>query len=529
MSDNTPSQPTPDPTRRPEEPTAPEPTTRAEPTAPVEPPTPAEPSQPVAPSPTTADAPATASASASTSAPATASTPNTPETPVAPSLPTAPGTPAKPSPSVPNLPVADSSFSNSPDYNWQPAAPTGKPERAAKRGNIGIIAALAVGALVGGASGAGVYALATGNTNFPSSRPGTSATNITVNDPGDATLITAAAAAAAPSVVTISVAGDGSSGSGSGVILSGDGYTLTNAHVATLSGATADPTIQVQMSDGRLFPAELVGSDPIADLAVIKIDADIEFQPAEFADSAKLNVGDTVVAVGAPLGLSNTVTSGIVSALNRSITVASSAAPDTEEAPAPDDGNSPFDFWEFDNGQEPDQPQGSSTIALPVIQTDAAINPGNSGGALLDTDGRVIGINVAIAGTGSNSQQTAGNIGVGFAIPSNFAKRISAELIENGEASHGLLGASVADVTEDTEISSSATVGSSIQTVTQGGAADKAGLRKGDVVVEFNGMPITGKTDLTAQVRVLAGGSDAELSYVRNGKTETVTVTLGKL
>src|SRR5690606_19035001 len=209
--------------------------------------------------------------------------------------------------------------------------------------------------------------------------------------------------------------------------------------------------------------------------------------------------------IGAPLGLSNTVTSGVVSALNRSITVASSAAPDTEEAPeTPDapDGWGPFDFWEFDNGPRSGSTPTSSTIALPVIQTHAAINPGSSGGALLDEEGKVIGINVSIASTGNTGSSTAGSIGVGFAIPANLAKRVASALIEAGTASHGLLGATVADVTDDRAIDSDV-VGASIQSVTPDGAAEQAGLKQGDVVVEFEGLPITGKTDLTAQVRVL--------------------------
>lgn len=500
MSDSTPSQPTPEP--NPESSTPP--TGQSNPT---------EPSNPSAPDP---------------SAPAAPAAPDAPEAPVAPPTPPAAATPP-PGSSSPN--------SVSPDSVWQPvdsADTKTKPEK--RSGSVGIIAALAIGALIGGVSGAGVYAVATNNADRPSVQQGSGATNITVNDPGNATTVTAVAASAAPSVVTISVAGEGASGTGSGVVLTKDGYILTNAHVATLSGATSDPTIKVQTSDGHLYDAKLIGSDPIADLAVVKVDAaGVEFQPAKFADSSKLNVGDTVVALGAPLGLSNTVTSGIVSALNRSITVASSAVPETQGDEAPDNGNQdnngngPFDFWQFDNGDEPSTQAPTATIALPVIQTDAAINPGNSGGALLDSDGRVIGINVAIASTGSSSQSTAGSIGVGFAIPANLAKRISDDLIKDGAASHGLLGASVRDVTEDETVASSATVGSSIWEVTPGGAADKAGLRKGDVVIEFNGMPITGKTDLTAQVRVLPGGADAELVYVRAGKTETVTVTLGEL
>ena len=453
----------------------------------------------------------------------------TPETSAsAPTPSPSPGTPpAPPAPPVP--PVAG------PWPTANPAAASAAPAKTEKRsGSVGVIAALAVGALIGGVSGAGVTAIAFNNAAGQNTTASTSDTNITVNDPGNATTVTAVAASASQSVVTISVRGEGSSGTGSGVFLSEDGYVLTNAHVATLSGATADPTLSVQTSNGHLYKATLVGSDPIADLAVVKIEANgVKFQPAKFADSSELNVGDTVVALGAPLGLPNTVTSGIISALGRSITVSSSAVPDeTQDSTPPNQGdgnsNGPFDFWEFGNDQKPQAT--NATIALPVIQTDAAINPGNSGGALLDSDGRVIGINVAIASAGGASQESSGNIGLGFAIPSNLAQRVADELIKNGKASHGLLGATVLSVSDDQAASaSSAVVGAVIKDITPGGAAEKAGLKSGDVVTKFNGTPITSSTDLTAQVRVLPGGGKAELVYMRGDKEATVTVTLGDL
>lgn len=399
---------------------------------------------------------------------------------------------------------------------------------------VGLVAALAVGALVGGVSGAGVTLWATSSNTASPVVGNANPTTITVNDPENATTVTAVAAKASPSVVTISVASDSEGGTGSGVILNKDGYILTNTHVVTLDGAVADPTVTVTTNDGRLFKATIVGTDPISDLAVIKIDA-TDLQPAEFADSSKLNVGDTAIAIGAPLGLAGTVTDGIVSALNRSITIASSAAPEESESPdtqtpEPQDPEqqSPYDFFNFDiPGQTPNT-SASSTISLSVIQTDAAINPGNSGGALLDSEAKVIGINVAIASAGSSSGQ-AGSIGVGFAIPANLAQRIAQEIIDNGAATHGLLGASVADVTEDPDAADSLVVGASVKEVTQGGAAAAAGLKVGDVITQLNGIPITGKTDLTAQVRSLAAGAKATVTYVRDGKASTVDVTLGEL
>lgn len=409
-----------------------------------------------------------------------------------------------------------------------PTAPAPAGTKSAKRGSsVSLIAALAIGALVGGVSGAGVTAIAMGSAQIgETSNSSNGPANITVNDPSNATTVTAVAAAAGPSVVTISVAtGSGAGGTGSGVIISEDGYVLTNAHVVTLDGAAGERSVSVQASDGRLYTAELVGADPISDLAVIKIDGGNDFAAAEFADSSQLNVGDPTIAIGAPLGLSNTVTTGIVSSLNRSITVASSAAPETPEGEAPD-GTDPFDFWRFDtpDGSTP-APSGSSTIALSVIQTDAAINPGNSGGALLDSDGKVIGINVAIASAGGGGQSTAGSIGVGFAIPSNVAERIARELIETGTGSHGLLGATVSDVTSET----ARVVGAQIQELSPGGAAADGRLRTGDIITAINGLPVTGKTDLTAQVRALPAGAEAEITYVRDGERATATVTLGSL
>jgi putative serine protease PepD len=449
--------------------------------------------------------------------------------------------PQAPQPTPPQEPRA-AEASQTPDAHAAPAASTASPAAPGdsfkrRSAPVGVIAALAVGALIGGVSGAGVGIWAvTSNTGSPVSSDN-SPTTVTVNDAADATVITAVAAQASPSVVTINVAGSESGGTGSGVILTDDGYVLTNAHVVTLDGSVADPKISVTTNEGRLYAATVVGIDPIADLAVIKLTDASGLDAAKFADSSKLNVGDTAVAIGAPLGLAGTVSSGIVSALNRSITVASSALPDdaqSGESTPPDDGGEnngqgPFDFWNFDiPGQEQGAPQASAgTISLSVIQTDAAINPGNSGGALLNSDGEVIGINVAIASAGNSG--ASGNIGVGFSIPSNLAKRIADELIDTGTATHGLLGASVVDVQSDEAQADSTVVGASVKEIIAGGAADTAGLKAGDIITKFNDLPITGSTDLTAQVRALAAGASTQLTYVRDGKATTVDVTLGAL
>jgi len=469
-----------------------------------------------------------------------------PETPATPANPTPPTSldstpPAPPAPPVPralegqpvHAPVVPHYESSTPP----PAPPTNaappKSGDSFRRNRpVLIVAALAVGALVGGVAGGGIVLALNDNNGGSTVSAITTPANITVNNPDKATTVTAVAASASPSVVTISAKSSDAGGTGSGVVLSKDGYVLTNTHVVTLDGATGDATIKVQTNDGRLFSATVVGTDPISDLAVIKVDGVTDLQPASFADSSKLNVGDTAVAIGAPLGLSGTVTDGIVSAINRSITIASSAPPATPEDSTTPNQSSPFDFYIPGQG-EPGQAApttSASTISLAVIQTDAAINPGNSGGALLNADGKVIGINVAIASAGGSSAASqSGSIGVGFAIPANLAERVAKEIIANGSATHGLLGATIADVTEDKAQANSATVGASIQDVTGGGAAAAAGLKAGDIITGINGLPVTGKTDLTAQVRALAGGAKATVSYVRGGKSANVDLTLGTL
>jgi putative serine protease PepD len=456
--------------------------------------------------------------------------------------PAAPQPPVAPPSGQPNYghgsfgePAAPVYAPNLPPQAYAAAAPASTPEEPARRRRTGVIvASLAIGALIGGIAGAGVvgiYAATQSNEVKTSSAPGPS--NITVNDPDNATVVTAVAAKASPSVVTISVTASSEAGTGSGIVLSPDGYILTNTHVVTLDGDASKVTIQVQDNNGKLYTAKIVGTDPIADLAVIKLNNASGMTPATFANSSKLNVGDTAVAIGAPLGLSGTVTNGIVSAINRSISIASSAAPSAGDG---SDGsgsgnNSPFNFnfpGEGGSGSQ-NQSTANSSISLPVIQTDAAINPGNSGGALLNDKGQVIGVNVAIAsandGTDSAGGQS-GSIGVGFAIPSNLAVRIAEELKTTGKASHGMLGASVSDATAD---ASSTTVGAEIKSVITGDAADKAGLKAGDIITNFNGVPITSATDLTAQVRYLPAGAEAKLTYVRGNSTDTTSVTLGAL
>ncbi|MEI3867041.1 trypsin-like peptidase domain-containing protein [Microbacterium sp. CCNWLW134] len=431
------------------------------------------------------------------------------------------GSPSQPTqPTQPTLPLGDGGrgYGETPAAAQETATSTKR-----KSGAVRVAGLLVAAAVVGGAAGlGGAYA---GVSLFQPASTATTATgptSVTVNDTDDVNQTTAIAAKVVPSVVTIEAAGGAGSGTGSGVILSSDGYVVTNTHVVTLDGATGDAAIRVTTSDGRVFDAEIVGTDPLYDLAVIKLQDADGLTPIEFADSSDLNVGDETTAVGAPLGLSNTVTTGIVSALNRSIEIASSAAPDEGDADENQGEAPPFSF-DFGQGQQSGQPAESIKIA--VIQTDAAINPGNSGGALVDSQGRLIGVNVAIASAGGTSS-TQGNIGVGFAIPSDIVQRVTDELIENGSATHGLLGANVqsAAYVDDADIT-----GAYIAEVTAGGAAEAAGLRAGDIVTEFNGVPITDSVDLTAQVRALAAGSEVSLTYVRDGRDATADVTLGEL
>ncbi|MFT4214884.1 MAG: trypsin-like peptidase domain-containing protein [Microbacterium sp.] len=476
-------------------------------------------------------------------APYTAPT-TAPTTPAAPATPTYAAQAPYTAPTAPTTPLSPTGGTHGAAASGQytaPAASTAPYPQAASTdttttapasGKVGagkIVGIMVAAALVGGAAGIG--ASAAGASFFTTSQTvvtsGSSA--VTVNDTDSVNQTTAIAAKVVPSVVTISATSGSSSGTGSGVILTSDGYVVTNTHVVTLDGETANATITVTDSDGKVYQATIVGTDPIYDLAVIKLEGASDLTPIEFADSSELNVGDQTVAVGAPLGLSNTVTTGIVSALNRSIQIASSAAPEGQDEEQQGDDDSQFEF-DFGQGQgEGDEQQSTtttSTISIAVIQTDAAINPGNSGGALVDSEGKLIGINVAIASADSTSSSQSGSIGVGFSILSNIVERITDEIIANGEATHGLLGAMVQDAASQSDAT---TVGAYISEVTSGGAAEAAGLQSGDVVTSFNGFPITDATDLTAQVRALAAGSTAELVYVRNGETLSVEVTLGTL
>lgn len=460
------------------------------------------------------------------------SAPPVPETPVAPPQPGAPQpTAAYPTAPLPGAPTAAPAAAAAPGAQTVPATATAEKKRSLA---VPVVIALVAGAIVGGGSAAGVSALIDHNGTSQQQTTSGNPQTITINNSGDVNAVTAIARKAGPSVVTINVTSGSQGGTGSGVVLSSDGYVLTNTHVVTLDGASGSGSVEVTTYDGKLYKAKVIGTDPIVDLAVIKLQNVSGLTPIEWGDSSKLNVGDRVVAIGAPLGLSNTVTNGIVSALNRSIQIQSSAAPNTgsndKSTPNDNGGNGPFNFWNFGNGNGGNGNGGSSgqsnEISLPVIQTDAAINPGNSGGALVDSSGKLVGINVAIASTGSaNASSQTGSIGVGFAVPASLAQRIATEIEKTGKGTHGLLGASVTDATAD----NSSTVGALVASVTSGGAAAAAGLQKGDVVTQLDGIPITSSSDLTAQVRALAPQTKATITYLRDNSSHTVDVVLGTL
>ena len=392
-----------------------------------------------------------------------------------------------------------------------------------------LVAGLAIGALLGGAVGGGVAALVAANQPQPAVSTTVGPGTVTLNNPETATDITQVAMVGTPSVVTVSVSADGAAGSGSGVIYDDAGHIITNAHVVLLDGSTTNPTIQVKLSDGRLVDATLVGTAPYTDIAVLKIDAD-NLTPIAVADSSAVNVGDLAVAIGAPMSLSNTVTSGVVSALNRGISVGSPLVPSDPEVEQPEDGGNgfPWDFRFDAPGQEDlSQQTSSGSVTLPVIQTDASINPGNSGGALLDGAGRLIGINVAIASPGS-TEGTASSAGLGFAIPANLAARVADEIVAGDKPSYGLLGASVVDAEFATDLDSDI-AGGVIAELVRGGAAEDAGLRVGDVITAIDGIPATDSVTVSALVRTYGAGAEVTVDYVRDGVAGEVMTTLGSL
>jgi putative serine protease PepD len=354
-----------------------------------------------------------------------------------------------------------------------------------------VLAAAAVAAVVGGGIGAGTVAVFDNNNDTVTAGLSHS-TQVAPAVKVDGT-ISAAAAKIGPSVVTINVATSQEQDTGSGVIIRSDGYILTNNHVIA-NGSSG--TLTVTLKDGRTSAATVVGTDPSDDLAVIKIGI-TGLTAASFASSASLVVGQTVVAIGAPLGLSDTVTAGIVSNIARPVQTG-----DTN----------------------------STAAVFNAVQTDAAINPGNSGGPLVNLAGDVVGINAAIATDQSQGglqvpgqQSQSGNIGIGFAIPSDEASRIAAELIATGKATHALMGVSVGNATSK----AGAPTGATVKTVTASSPAAKAGLKVGDVVTKLDEQRIDNADALVAAVRSHAPKDTVSVTYQRGGSSHTVRVTLG--
>ena len=360
-----------------------------------------------------------------------------------------------------------------------------------------VVAALVAAALC---LGVGYFALTYGWVSTPTT---TSLTNVQSNKSGtgSATAKTGEAAdwktvasEVSGSVVSIQAALSNGTAKGSGAIVSAKGYIVTNNHV--ISGAQQ---IQVTLSNGQMYTAQVVGTDTTTDLAVIKLDnPPSDLKAVEFADSDKLAVGENVMAIGNPLGYDDTATTGIVSALNRPVTVTD------------------------DSG---------SDIVTNAVQIDAAINPGNSGGPTFNAAGQVIGINSSIASTATSSD-SAGSIGIGFAIPSNLVKRVANEIIKDGKVRHVALGVTITTGTVEadgvTRAGAKVTAGTSGSAVVSGSPADKAGLKVGDVIVAYDGNAVSSTYSLLGYVRASALNDKVTLTIVRGGKTMDVEVTLDK-
>ena len=396
--------------------------------------------------------------------------------------------------------------------------PTGAASDApATRRRTGVLpAAVLAGALVvGGAAGVGgaaaydAFRPSSSSNGSPdiSASPRTNASS--TNNTTSGTAIEGVASKVLPSVVQLNVTGQNEAGSGSGIILTSDGTILTNNHVAAVAGDGG--SISVSFNDGTTAKAKIVGTDPVTDLAVVKAEGVKGLTAADIGRSSDLKVGEGVVAIGSPFGLGATVTSGIVSALNRAVSVSSSEGGQG----SPED---PFGLQ-----QQPQSPQADQTTTYPAIQTDAAINPGNSGGPLVNMSGQVIGINSSIRSSSSSATEQGGSIGLGFAIPMDEVLPIINQLRQGETPTHARLGVSVSDnVTSD-----SAATGALVKTIEKGGAADDSGIRVGDVITKVDKQLIDGSDSLVATIRGHRPGDKVTITLIRGGKTQTVTSDLG--
>jgi putative serine protease PepD len=373
---------------------------------------------------------------------------------------------------------------------------------------LDLAVAAVVAAVVAGGTTAGV--MAADDNGSPAAQTTTSSATGTgagsSSSPGPVTQAagkpvdwTAVAKAVEPSVVAISARSQFGGGEGSGVILDTKGHVLTNNHVAVAGGANGK--LSVTLNDGRTYDASVVGTDPSTDLAVLQVKGADNLTPATLGDSDAVSVGAPVMAVGNPLGLAGTVTTGIVSALDRPVTTSN------------------------DESNGPAAASGSGPVVTNAIQTDAAVNPGNSGGALVDISGKVIGVPSSIASLGSNfGGGQSGSIGLGFSIPINEAKSIADQLIAHGKAEHPLLGVTLKDGSiKDGNATRTAAV---IVDVSNGTPAAAAGLRSGDAIIKVDDEIVNGSESLVAQIRERNVGSKVSLTIMRGGKQQTVQVTL---
>jgi putative serine protease PepD len=373
-----------------------------------------------------------------------------------------------------------------------PGAP-GAPVKKRAAGRTGLVAAVLAGALVaGGAAGVGgaaVYGALNGDGIGGGAN--TPATSQVVDAKAPEGSIEKVSAKVLPSVVKIEVTSQQGSGSGSGVVISSDGTILTNNHVVEL--AANGGTVTVDFNDGTSASAEVLGTDPLTDTAVIKASGVSDLTPITIGKSSNLTVGQSVVAIGSPFGLDSTVTTGIVSALDRPVNVGVDQS-------------------------------GAATV-YPAVQTDAAINPGNSGGALVDLNGNLVGINASIRSTAGGDGQDAGSIGIGFAIPIDEIRPIVEQLEKGEQATHAQFGISVSDAPQAQNGQTSVT-GAQVQEVSEGSTAQKAGLEKGDIITKVDDHVITGSDSLVATVRSYRPDDKVEVTYSRDGEQQTAKVTL---
>jgi putative serine protease PepD len=380
-----------------------------------------------------------------------------------------------------------------PSYSFGPPTPAppppGRRERPVSKGLVaGLMAGALVVGVVGGVAGAAGFDLADGGSStVASSRTTSSVVSSRPNSTAAVGTPERVAAEVLPSVVKIDVVSQQGAGSGSGIILSSDGEILTNAHV--VEGAGQDASLTVSFNDGSTADAKVVGIDELTDLAVIKAEDVSDLTPATIGSSDDLAVGQAVVAIGSPFGLQATVTSGIVSALNRPVSVGQTAS-------------------------------GLSTT-YPAIQTDAAINPGNSGGPLVNLAGQVVGVNSSIR-TSSSSTEQGGSIGLGFAIPISRVLPVVDQLRNGDTPTHARLGVTVADASQEDGL----VTGARLQSVTGGSAADDAGLREGDVITKVDDEVVTGSESLVATIRGYRPGDEVTITYQRDGETRTTKVSL---